>query len=57
MGVRKLKIFAGGSTFQVRSLDGPQKFGIFYEGAEIELKTSSMDLVFVKVRFHTKACT
>ena len=52
-----MKIFAGGSTFQVRSLDGPQKFGIFYEGAEIELKTSSMDLVFVKVRFHTKACT
>ena len=44
-----MKTFSGGSTFQVRSLDGPQKLGIFYEGAEIELKTSVIGPIFVEI--------
>ena len=49
-----MKTFSEGSTFQVRSLDGPQKLGIFYEGVEIESKTSAIGLIFVKIQFHTK---
>ena len=44
-----METFAGESTFQVRSLDGPQKLGIFYEGAEIELKTSVIGPIFVEI--------
>jgi len=42
-----MEAFAGRCTFQVRDLDKPQELGIFYEGTEVELETSSIDFISI----------
>jgi len=42
-----MEAFARGSAVQIRDLDQPQEFGIFYESAKVELKASEIGLIFV----------
>ena len=43
--------------FQVRDLDKSQESGIFHEGTEVELQTSPIDTLFVKVQLYFEACS
>jgi len=35
-------------------VDRLQKLGIFYEGAEVELQTGKMGIVFIQIQLHFK---
>ena len=37
-------------------MDISQEFGIFHKSTEVELITSKMDMIFVKIQFHFKTC-
>ena len=43
--------------FQVRDLDRSQESGIFHEGTEVELQTSPIDTLSVKVQLYFEACS
>ena len=38
-------------------MNRPQEFRIFHEGIKVELTTSKMGIIFVKIRFHFETCS
>ena len=44
-----METFTRGHTFQVQNLDRSQELVILLEGAKVELETSLMDFIFVKI--------
>jgi len=44
-----MKAFLKRSQGLVRNIDRSQKLGVLHEGSEVELKTSKMVTVFVKI--------
>ena len=47
--LRSIETFLRRSQGSVRNMDRLQKFGVLYEGPEVESKTGKMVIIFVKI--------